>query len=123
MRGAHAIAADPARVRAPVRGPRALGLWRTPAGGRRRAVVRRGRVTRRLAVPPDLIDLARAGLAHPRRSRLWGRVEEGLAAVVLPRIPALARELRLCLDAERLEVVLSWTAARSRQVGPRSSLG
>jgi hypothetical protein len=75
-----------------------------------------GRVVLRLPVPEGILDMVRYGSEHPERvcGHWWRTVEERIERWVMARVPAGAEALLMTLDAERLEVVLSYRLPRRR---------
>ena len=68
------------------------------------------RCSLRVAVPDRLLCMTRFGLecAAEGPSGWWRQVEDAMQSLVDAHLPARAAEVEMQLDAERLEVVLSY---------------
>jgi hypothetical protein len=75
-----------------------------------------GQVRLRLRVPASILDMVRYGSEHPERicRHWWRTVEQRTERWVMARVPAGCEGLRIRLDPERLEVVLSYRLPRRR---------
>lgn len=108
-----------ARQPAPRR-PRARGSIASSRTAPARSSGLRQPVTLHLPLPARIVRMAELGLRHPaaQHEGWWRRVEEEMAHFVFSQVSPTARELRMSLDAERMEVVVRY-AARDTPAAPR----
>jgi hypothetical protein len=106
---------DTRNTRTPRRPHRMLDAYALPSPALEPA--RSGRASLRVAVPDRLLCMTRFGLecAFEGPSGWWKQVENAMQALVDAHLPARACDLEMSLDAERLEVVLTYRLSQPKE--------